>query len=408
MFNKPVKEINAQDIEDLLNQSVPESLILDYKEVSPSYDDRAKEDFLKDFTAMANREGGFLIYGISEKKDSEGKNTNTPGEIFLLKESHLSVFEAKISSWLRDSVEPRILNYEYQQVEGASGGWVVVVKVPKCWNGPCAHKAGEGSYRFYSRNGTHNNPMNLQTVGESFLMSADMDRRLKDFRFSSISGLLNENRPVTMERRASAILHFIPVESLTGKLQINWRFSVGDEIFSIGSFRGNSELEYNFDGPFNWRGTTKASVTRFCQFYRSGAIEAVDTSFFAQRDSNRSSNPNQNLFLVSRFEREAIRASEAYLTCLKKQGISSPVFVLVSLLGIKNFVLYLNDIRFYDRDPIIDRNDLFFPEVIFSLENLDSQSIATSFRSIFDAIWNSFGIHAALSFDEQGVWRELP
>lgn len=65
MFDKPIKDITYKDINELLYiRQIREGQQLDYKR--EFYKD--SKEFLKDTTAFANSEGGFIIFGINEKQ----------------------------------------------------------------------------------------------------------------------------------------------------------------------------------------------------------------------------------------------------------------------------------------------------------------------------------------------------
>jgi hypothetical protein len=57
---------SVEDLEKLIASEVPESLHLDYKE-SPAITKSKRDEIAKDVSAMANSDGGLIIYGIKEK-----------------------------------------------------------------------------------------------------------------------------------------------------------------------------------------------------------------------------------------------------------------------------------------------------------------------------------------------------
>jgi predicted HTH transcriptional regulator len=63
-----LKISTKEDLQRLVDEEVPESLILDYK-ASPSLarDDKPRDELCKDVSAFANSAGGQIIYGIVEK-----------------------------------------------------------------------------------------------------------------------------------------------------------------------------------------------------------------------------------------------------------------------------------------------------------------------------------------------------
>lgn len=66
LFNKNLANVNYEDIEDLKNNQIEESEILDYKKDYAQTDDKNGNNLLKEIAAFSNSSGGFLIYGIEE------------------------------------------------------------------------------------------------------------------------------------------------------------------------------------------------------------------------------------------------------------------------------------------------------------------------------------------------------
>lgn len=91
MLYKKLEEIEVNDLQGLIDRRVRESSQLDFKEALPASDDKGKVEFLRDVTALANTNGGDLIYGIIEEREADGTKTgiaaSTPGI------EHLSVDE---------------------------------------------------------------------------------------------------------------------------------------------------------------------------------------------------------------------------------------------------------------------------------------------------------------------------
>src|SRR5665647_731735 len=76
--------ITFQDIERLVSNKIPESRTLDYKRDLNIEKGDDRKDFLYDISSFANTDGGTIIFGVSECKDSSGQNTGIPDVIFGL------------------------------------------------------------------------------------------------------------------------------------------------------------------------------------------------------------------------------------------------------------------------------------------------------------------------------------
>ena len=78
MIYKRFAQIDRSYIDDLILNGVSESINLDYKQDLILAKDDDKKEFLADVSSFANAAGGDLIYGISEKRDEQGKTTGIP------------------------------------------------------------------------------------------------------------------------------------------------------------------------------------------------------------------------------------------------------------------------------------------------------------------------------------------
>lgn len=71
MFNKPIKELNIKDIEDLVVQrKEDENNYLEYKQ-NIEINDSFKGKILRVISGFANAKGGYLIFGIKESRENE-------------------------------------------------------------------------------------------------------------------------------------------------------------------------------------------------------------------------------------------------------------------------------------------------------------------------------------------------
>lgn len=86
-------------------------------------------------------------------------------------------------------------------------------------------------------------------------------------------------------------------------------------------------------------------------------------------------------------EEEIISALQGYLELQKQLELRPPLFILVSLLGVKGYEMGVNSL--YPRQQMpIDRDILLVPEVF--LEDL-TVKVAQILRPVFDSVWESAG-----------------
>ena len=65
IYEKNISEIILEDIEELIENEIPENKFLEYKEYNKTGE---KDRILKTICGFANSEGGLFIYGLKEDK----------------------------------------------------------------------------------------------------------------------------------------------------------------------------------------------------------------------------------------------------------------------------------------------------------------------------------------------------
>jgi predicted HTH transcriptional regulator len=78
MINKLFDFVEKTDIDALVADEIREGRTIDYKETIPGNADGDKTEFLGDVSSFANASGGYIIYGVREKRDADGKPTGIP------------------------------------------------------------------------------------------------------------------------------------------------------------------------------------------------------------------------------------------------------------------------------------------------------------------------------------------
>src|SRR5207247_493994 len=91
-----------------------------------------------------------------------------------------------------------------------------------------------------------------------------------------------------------------------------------------------------------------------------------------------------------------------FLSVQRELGVVPPLFIMLSLLGVKGYTLEVNPSRAFAHDAYpIDRNDLVLPELL--IEDFNGNA-ATVLRPAFDAIWNAAGWPQSIDYDKDGNW----
>jgi hypothetical protein len=141
-----LKISTKEDLQRLVDEEVPESLILDYK-ASPSLarDDKPRDELCKDVSAFANSAGGQIIYGIVEK---DRKPVKIDDGSDLSREWIEHVIDSR--------VQPRLDGLVITPVPVGSGRHAYVLTIPQA-SGRAPHQAPDKKY--YKRQNFQSAPM---------------------------------------------------------------------------------------------------------------------------------------------------------------------------------------------------------------------------------------------------------
>jgi hypothetical protein len=137
------------------------------------------------------------------------------------------------------------------------------------------------------------------------------------------------------------------------------------------------DTRFNFDGLL----TFSQRLNNYVQLFRSGAIEAVDTTHLEPYE------PYGDFVSTSAFENLLVGSVARYVAFQKKLGLTPPVFVMVTLLGVKGFKATTGPRTFGQHT--IDRDALILPEVM--MESFDAP-IGRLLKPIFDTVAQSAGL----------------
>ena len=362
---------------------------MDYKELLPGGTDDEKKEFLYDVTSFSNASGGDLVYGVADQKGADGKSTGIPESANGVTVANASVEIARIENILQSSVAPRIIpSVQFREITGFPNGPVLIIRVPKSWSAP--HMVTyKNATRFYSRNSTGKYPLDVYEIRSAFAVSEALPDRLKTFRQGRLSAIVAGETPVQQPAGAKMILHVVPIAALSSSTTIDVRMAVPPHVIETPAPIAASSwnTRFNFDGLLIF----SSNLSNYVQLFRSGAIEAVDTTLLEPYEGYPDFVP------VGAFEQQITVAVHRYVVFQRKLGLVPPFFVMLTLVGVKGFKATTGPqtLGYYS----IDRDVLILPDV--AIEGFDS-SIGQILKPIFDTVAQSAGLPESPSTGKQG------
>lgn len=174
-FNKPVSQIEYEDIEALTSSEELESIILDYKKtVSGSEND--KKEIAKDICALANSQGGYLIVGVEERN---GKPIHPPCGTARM------IGRQKVEEWVEQIANSNIaqrVNIDFRVIDfNNSENCILVLYVPMSNRMPhmVTYQRDNRYYRrYFKRHQFESLPAEEYEVREMFEKGTKMTDRL--------------------------------------------------------------------------------------------------------------------------------------------------------------------------------------------------------------------------------------
>ena len=374
-LDKPLDEFDAPYLEKLLSDRVAECKTIEYKQALPGKTDDEKREFLADASSFANVADGQLIYGIRAEAGQPVDLCGLPDGING--DSKILALESSI----RNCIAPRLTGVQSKAVSVRSGRVAIVIRIPKSFASPhmVTYKGGS---RFYSRTSNGKYQLDVGEIRAAFLLSESATERCRDFRVDRLSRVQANETPLPMVDGPKVVLHICPIglARQRGGLDSD---TVNKLLSLICESRYNHR--YNFDGFLTYTsGESAGLAAAYLQVFRSGCIESVNHRILKY----------DKIIPSIDFERGVIESLPRYFNALKVLDIETPVFVMLSLVGVMGFRIATSHSVEYELNKI-DRQTLICPEVLF--EDFDS-NVETQMKPAFDALWNAAGWSGSLNY----------
>lgn len=379
MITKPLSDITETDLRLLIDEKVPEGKQIEYKRELPEGGDKGTINFLRAVTAFANTQGGNLIYGINA---ADGIPTDIPALSITSGDMILQRFE----NLCRDGVQPRLAGVQYRLVPIAGGGTVLVVRIQKSWSAP--HRVTALNHaQFYGRNSAGAYQLDVAELRQAFTLSDTVIERIRTFRANRLLALGNGESPVPLKKGALIVLHVVPLQSMTSDFRIDIASNSGgvQNLRPMGAAGWNYRI--NLDGRINYSYASDGENDSYVQLFRNGIIETV---LVEEGHDGKKTIPSQA------YEKYILEALQSYFPALNDLGISTPAYLFLSLLGVKD---YLFALRYGGGQS--ERDNILLPEILIGQWSDSPQQIM---HPAFDMIWNAFGFERSLNYNDAGKW----
>lgn len=392
MITKNVNEITEDDLQELIDNSVSEKKTIEYKQSLPGNSDADKKEFLADISSFSNASGGDLIYGITEDRDK-----GIPKKLEGLTVENADQVITRLENMIRDGIKPRISGIVIQPIKVLKSKVVLLIRIPRSWNSP-HHVTFKGHDKFYTRSTTGKYPMDVTELRIAFNLSETITEKIRRFREDRISKIFaNETSVLFYDDAAKIVLHLIPIISFNPaqRYELNKITSYSEKLKPIAISHLGFRNRHNLDGFLTYSRDREGKSYSYVQLFNNGIIEAVEGRHLDPRQ-----NDGNLLIHGTAYENELIESLSIYLSALKELNVELPIFIFLTLVGVKGYFMSVGQGMFKTRGEYeIDRDILLLPEVI--IENYDTAPEYV-LKPCFNAMWNACGFSKSPNYDDAG------
>ena len=386
-----LSEVDEKVLAGLAANGACESRTLEFKEALQVTTDEQKIEFLSDVTALANSDGGDLVFGVRAEK---GVAAEVVGLRNFVPDDRIGTLE----NLLRDSVQPRVSGLQIEARKLENGNHALLVRVGRSYAAPhmVRHK---GVTRFCGRNATGKYDLDVQELRSAFLGSEGMADRLKNFRLERINRLVSGRGPVKLISDHLMVVHLLPVVSARPDMRLGTsdleRLAESDLPKPPGI--GGCVSSFNMEGLLVTPSWKMGAYGGYVQVFRSGFIEAVDCQTLDPNGLFGRAIPG------TQWERCIVQAFPGYVRALQALNLRTPYVAGIGLLGVRGHTMAVEVGLRGGGGEVLDRDHLITDEIL--IEDV-TKPPGSLLRPLFDQIWNGFGWSRSMNYNKEGEWGE--
>lgn len=399
LYDKKIDTITLDDINSLIENSVCENRFLDYKRDLDINTDSEKKEFLADISSFANSTGGDLVLGIEE--DSTYK---IPTKIVGIPYENDDKLIRKLEDFIRQSIQPIILNIEFKLIEIEEGKCILIIRVPQSLIAP--HRVEyKGHNKFFTRNNKGKYQMDVNELRVAFNSGLDMEKRIEDYKMNRYYEIIANKYGKLIDDLPVFVIHYIPISAINGTFTNNLSLSqIKDEMNNCSS----KALGYGYSKNITIDGVTieykDNRSSSLAKYKTNGIIEKATTSFFLKQYEFKNVTPSITIDYINGYQivNKLLDDIEEVKKYYSKVGISTPVIICCSILNAANYTIPTRD--WYDIFNKIDRDILCLNNIYVDDFTKPNEEIL---KPIFDSIWNACGYERCIAYDNNGNYIGL-
>jgi hypothetical protein len=372
------------DLQKLVDRSVTESVRLDFKRDNYRLNSKSPEDkknqckeLLKDTSALANAHGGDLILGIGEDKGAAAS-------LVGIQIDSADALKRQIIAIMLNGISPKIA-FSIHTVHVKDDYHAFIIRVRPSIHAPhrVVYRGEQGKFWMRDSGGAHE--MDAEEIADISRRSESLSQSIEGFRKDRVEVIQRNECPIPLITPQRLVIHLIPEEAF-----MDFEIKAQDLSYHHASMMpilhrtDGWTHEHNLSGLVTYdRALPNLPTSGYVQLFTNGILEAVadDVTYFTPMDTEK-----RHLFFKD-YRREIPQPLHTYLRLMTEIGVSAPVWLFVSFLGLTGVEVYPQDILGRIGHPIRENMILAPGQVI---EDFDTD-IKSLIKMAFDRLWNAAG-----------------
>jgi hypothetical protein len=389
MLTARLEDATPELLSTLCAEAWPESATLEFKRELPAVAPDGRREFIKDVAALANADGGDIVFGVV---DADGRaQTLAP----IATESADAAMR-RLRQTLDTGLEPRLPGPQFRHVD-VQGGYVLIVRVPASYLGPHSILNGKDR-RFVMRTGTSTSDLTFDQLRAAFDRTATLGEMARQFVADRQAKVAARETPRRLARRPVTVVHFIPIAGLARRQGVDVQALQQRGIRSVTPRNsGAAYLRFNIDGLIGFLGSAADSETdAYWQFFRHGPIEAGIT---VGRQAQVAGGDTEMTIRPQRLT-DTVRTQVAGMLAIARDlDLSGPCVFAASLFGVKGVRLDVEGGWLDPHRTLGDREQMTAPEIW--IDDIHAAEPDRVSRAILDVLWQGFGMDRCEYFDAE-------
>ncbi len=395
MWTASLEELTMEDVERFVTEEEQEALSLEFKQQLPQGGDEDRREFLYDVAAIANAAGGFLIYGIAERRDAQGKPTGIAGAIAGLPPENISAEVARLENMVRDGIAPRLSGMVTKVLSGAQGA-VLVLSIPRSWNAPHMVTFKQAN-KFYGRVASGKYPMSIDEIRRAFSQGTEFTEAISAWRDRRLERIRQNRGPYELRKGPTMAFHIIPASAFAqSSFSTSWQLSQQRRLeMHCPSVSFSGDGRYNGDGFLKFVNMAGGPTTGYTQVFRNGIIEYVTAGF--SWDNQGQPGDATDVF-TKLLEQELISGYRDAAKTYAELQVTAPLYATVAVFGLSGRRMYVGPYR-AQALPVMRDDQVSLSEIL-----LDNEQPLSVLKVFADLLWQAGGLESTPSMNREGEW----